>query len=92
MGNGASYNKPRTIYLDLDGRIEKIIFSTHCGSRDIHDLLTSAAGVSRWATIALKDQQGALVSIAPTMPINTTRDPYKVVVTQNRPGEGNRIG
>ncbi|XP_030833794.1 high affinity cGMP-specific 3',5'-cyclic phosphodiesterase 9A isoform X2 [Strongylocentrotus purpuratus] len=87
MGIGASYSKARAIHLDLDGRIEKIIFSSHCGSRDIHDLLTSVAGVSRWANISLKDQQGALVSIAPTMPTNTAREPYKVIVSQNRQGE-----
>ncbi|XP_071490119.1 high affinity cGMP-specific 3',5'-cyclic phosphodiesterase 9A-like [Diadema antillarum] len=87
MGNGASYSKARTIYLDIDGNIEKIVFSPHCGSRDIHDLLTSAAGKSRWSTINLKDQEGALVSIAPTMPINTARTPYKVIVAQSSSGD-----
>ncbi|XP_072049464.1 high affinity cGMP-specific 3',5'-cyclic phosphodiesterase 9A-like isoform X2 [Amphiura filiformis] len=78
MGNGASYSKAKTVYLDVNGEQQKIVFSTHSSSRDISDLLCVAAGVGKWVNITLRDQDGAFVSVAPTMPINTVRNPYKV--------------
>nr|XP_022327308.1 high affinity cGMP-specific 3',5'-cyclic phosphodiesterase 9A-like isoform X1 [Crassostrea virginica]XP_022327393.1 high affinity cGMP-specific 3',5'-cyclic phosphodiesterase 9A-like isoform X1 [Crassostrea virginica] len=85
MGNASSIEPTKTIFLDIDGKKEKIMFSRHCGSRDIHDLIAHAAGVSRYAEISLKDSAGAFVSLNPTMPINTQSSPYKVTSKEPSP-------
>ncbi|CAH3199142.1 unnamed protein product, partial [Porites evermanni] len=58
-----------------------VVFSKHCTSRDIKDLLASAAGVSRWSNMMLKTQDGSTVCIEPNLPSNTARSPYRIVVT-----------
>ncbi|XP_070549425.1 high affinity cGMP-specific 3',5'-cyclic phosphodiesterase 9A-like isoform X3 [Ptychodera flava] len=88
MGNGASYDSAKTIHVDVSGKLQKIVFSRHCSSRDIQDLLQSAAGAGRWANISLQDGNGGLVSVAPTMPINTANNPYKVIVQESRQTHG----
>ncbi|XP_065931261.1 high affinity cGMP-specific 3',5'-cyclic phosphodiesterase 9A isoform X7 [Magallana gigas] len=85
MGNASSIEPTKTIFLDIDGKKEKIMFSRHCGTRDIHDLIAHAAGVSRYAEISLKDSTGAFVSLNPTMPINTQSSPYKVTSKEPSP-------
>ncbi|CAG5119395.1 unnamed protein product, partial [Candidula unifasciata] len=72
MGNGSSFDQARTVYLDVNGKEEKIIFSRHSSSRDIHELIAQAAGVSKNAVISLRDKNGAHVSVSPTMPLNTS--------------------
>ncbi|KAJ8034461.1 High affinity cGMP-specific 3',5'-cyclic phosphodiesterase 9A [Holothuria leucospilota] len=89
MGNGVSYNKAITIHLSINGTKQKIVFSRHCGSRDIHDLLTAAAGVSRWSKVTLRDINGALVSISPTMPVNNEDTAYSIDVQAPNNGEAN---
>lgn len=88
MGNASSIEPTKTIFLDIDGKKEKIMFSRHCGTRDIHDLIAHAAGVSRYAEISLKDSTGAFVSLNPTMPINTQSSPYKVTSKEPSPTTG----
>lgn len=85
MGNASSIEPTKTIFLDIDGKKEKIMFSRHCGTRDIHDLIAHAAGVSRYAEISLRDSTGAFVSLNPTMPINTQSSPYKVTSKEPSP-------
>ncbi|XP_077866488.1 high affinity cGMP-specific 3',5'-cyclic phosphodiesterase 9A-like [Saccoglossus kowalevskii] len=82
MGNGASHDMSKTIYLDVKGKPQKIVFSSHCSSRDIQELLQSAAGTGRWRTVTLQDGTGALVSISSTMPVNTQSNPYKVIIQE----------
>ncbi|KAL8624536.1 High affinity cAMP-specific and IBMX-insensitive 3',5'-cyclic phosphodiesterase 9A [Nucella lapillus] len=79
MGNGSSLETSKIVYLDINGKEEKIVFSRHSSSRDIHDLIAQAAGVNRHAMLSLKDKQGAHVSMSPTMPANSPSNPYKVI-------------
>ncbi|XP_064618264.1 high affinity cGMP-specific 3',5'-cyclic phosphodiesterase 9A-like isoform X2 [Liolophura sinensis] len=80
MGNGSSIDTSRAVHLDINGKIEKIIFSRHSSSRDIHELICQAAAVNKYSTITLKDVDGAHVTASPSMPINTPSTPYTVVV------------
>ncbi|XP_016114328.1 high affinity cGMP-specific 3',5'-cyclic phosphodiesterase 9A-like [Sinocyclocheilus grahami] len=77
MGSASSAH--RMIYLDLDGRTQKVVFSRFCSPCDIKELFCTATGLSRNTTISLLDSTGAMVSIDPTMPNNSERSPYKVV-------------
>ncbi|XP_077985023.1 high affinity cGMP-specific 3',5'-cyclic phosphodiesterase 9A-like [Glandiceps talaboti] len=88
MGNGASYDASKTIHLDVSGKLQKIVFGRHCSSRDIHELLQSVTGSGRYTNITLQDGSGAIVSIAASMPINTARNPYKVLLQESRQSHG----
>ncbi|XP_070322923.1 high affinity cGMP-specific 3',5'-cyclic phosphodiesterase 9A isoform X3 [Odocoileus virginianus] len=78
MGTGSSSYRPKAIYLDIDGRIQKVVFSKYCNSSDIMDLFCIATGLPRNTTISLLTTDDAMVSIDPTMPANSERTPYKV--------------
>ncbi|XP_074180927.1 high affinity cGMP-specific 3',5'-cyclic phosphodiesterase 9A isoform X5 [Rhinolophus sinicus] len=78
MGSGSSSYRPKAIYLDIDGRIQKVVFSKYCNSSDIMDLFCIATGLPRNTTISLLTSDDAMVSIDPTMPANSERTPYKV--------------
>ncbi|XP_059955917.1 high affinity cGMP-specific 3',5'-cyclic phosphodiesterase 9A [Mesoplodon densirostris] len=78
MGTGSSSYRPKAIYLDIDGRIQKVVFSKYCNSSDIMDLFCIATGLPRNTTISLLTTDDAMVSIDPTMPTNSERTPYKV--------------
>uniref|UniRef100_A0A8C5NQX9 Phosphodiesterase 9A n=1 Tax=Junco hyemalis TaxID=40217 RepID=A0A8C5NQX9_JUNHY len=79
MGSASSTYRPKCIYLDIDGRIQKVIFSKYCNSKDIMDLCCIATGLPRNTTISLLTADNCMVSIDPTMPANTERSPYKVI-------------
>ncbi|XP_071608411.1 high affinity cGMP-specific 3',5'-cyclic phosphodiesterase 9A isoform X2 [Heliangelus exortis] len=79
MGSASSTYRPKCIYLDIDGRIQKVIFSKYCNSKDIMDLFCIATGLPRNTTISLLTADNCMVSIDPTMPANTERSPYKVI-------------
>ncbi|XP_056278561.1 high affinity cGMP-specific 3',5'-cyclic phosphodiesterase 9A isoform X3 [Pseudoliparis swirei] len=76
---GSASSSYRVIYLDVDGRIQKVVFSRLCSPCDIKELFCTALGVSRNTNLSLLDSSGAMVSIDPTMPHNTDRSPYRVV-------------
>nr|KAF6379753.1 phosphodiesterase 9A [Myotis myotis] len=78
MGSGSSSYRPKAIYLDIDGRIQKVVFSKYCNSSDIMDLFCIATGLPRNTTISLLTTDDAMVSIDPTMPANSESTPYKV--------------
>ncbi|XP_037759326.1 high affinity cGMP-specific 3',5'-cyclic phosphodiesterase 9A isoform X2 [Chelonia mydas] len=78
MGSGSSTYRPKCIYLDIDGRIQKVVFSKYCNSRDIVDLFCIATGLPRNTTISLLTVDNCMVSIDPTMPANSESTPYKV--------------
>ncbi|XP_072541628.1 high affinity cGMP-specific 3',5'-cyclic phosphodiesterase 9A isoform X2 [Salminus brasiliensis] len=78
MGSAAS-SSHRSIHLEVDGRIQKVVFSRFCSPCDIKELFCTAVGLPRNTTISLVDSTGAMVSIDPTMPSNSERSPYKVV-------------
>ncbi|XP_040842594.1 high affinity cGMP-specific 3',5'-cyclic phosphodiesterase 9A isoform X1 [Ochotona curzoniae] len=78
MGSASSSYRPKAIYLDIDGRIQKVVFSRYCNSSDIMDLFCIATGLPRNTTISLLTTDDAMVSIDPTMPANSERTPYKV--------------
>ncbi|EMP31467.1 High affinity cGMP-specific 3',5'-cyclic phosphodiesterase 9A [Chelonia mydas] len=73
MGSGSSTYRPKCIYLDIDGRIQKVVFSKYCNSRDIVDLFCIATGLPRNTTISLLTVDNCMVSIDPTMPANSER-------------------
>nr|XP_044606836.1 high affinity cGMP-specific 3',5'-cyclic phosphodiesterase 9A isoform X2 [Equus asinus] len=73
MGSGSSSYRPKAIYLDIDGRIQKVVFSKYCNSSDIMDLFCIATGLPRNTTISLLTTDDAMVSIDPTMPANSER-------------------
>lgn len=78
MGSGPSSYRPKAIYLDVDGRIQKVVFSKSCNSSDIMDLFCIATGLPRNTTISVLTTDDAMVSIDATMPANSERTPYKV--------------
>uniref|UniRef100_A0AAR2IHI8 Phosphodiesterase n=1 Tax=Pygocentrus nattereri TaxID=42514 RepID=A0AAR2IHI8_PYGNA len=67
MGSAAS-SSYRSIHLDVDGRIQKVVFSRFCSPCDIKELFCTAVGLPRNTTISLMDSTGAMVSIDPTIP------------------------
>uniref|UniRef100_A0A663EGE7 Phosphodiesterase n=2 Tax=Accipitrinae TaxID=8955 RepID=A0A663EGE7_AQUCH len=71
MGSASSTYRPKCIYLDIDGRIQKVIFSKYCNSKDIMDLFCIATGLPRNTTISLLTADNCMVSIDPTMPANS---------------------
>ncbi|XP_018595476.1 high affinity cGMP-specific 3',5'-cyclic phosphodiesterase 9A isoform X1 [Scleropages formosus] len=85
MGSASSAH--RAVYLDVDGRVQKVVFSRFCSPGDMKELFCTAAGLQRNTTISLMDVTGAMVSIDPTMPHNTEKSPYKVV-----PLSGEQLG
>jgi len=80
MGVAASLHGAKEIYVQIDDKTQKVLFSRHCCTRDIQELLAQAAGVLGWSNMSLRDQQGAIVSIAPSMPNNTPSTPYRLKV------------
>uniref|UniRef100_A0A8C1ADB2 PDEase domain-containing protein n=1 Tax=Cyprinus carpio carpio TaxID=630221 RepID=A0A8C1ADB2_CYPCA len=70
MGSSSSSYAPKTIYLDVDGKVQRVIFSRHCSPCDIKELLCSSSNIARNTAILLIDSEGALVSIDPSMPAN----------------------
>ncbi|XP_060786378.1 high affinity cGMP-specific 3',5'-cyclic phosphodiesterase 9A isoform X3 [Neoarius graeffei] len=76
---GSASSAYRIIYLDVDGRIQKVVFSRFCSPCDIKELFCTAMGLPRNTSISLLDSTGAMISIDPTMPSNSERSPYKVV-------------
>ncbi|XP_041858243.1 high affinity cGMP-specific 3',5'-cyclic phosphodiesterase 9A isoform X2 [Melanotaenia boesemani] len=85
---GSASSSYRVIYLDVDGRIQKVVFSRYCSSSDIKELFCAAVGVPRNTDLSVLDSSGAMVSIDPTMPHNTERSPYRVVPVTGGPLAG----
>ncbi|GAU89003.1 hypothetical protein RvY_01602 [Ramazzottius varieornatus] len=84
MGNGASGQHSRCVYVDIHGKIEKIIFTPHSSSKDIQETIAMAAGASSWTGVILKDKYGGLVTISPSMASNSTDTPFKVQVIETK--------
>ncbi|TNN03683.1 hypothetical protein fugu_000712 [Takifugu bimaculatus] len=70
---GSASSSYRVIYLDVDGRIQKI----NPGNEEQLEQLDPPQ--LRNTNLSLLDSSGAMVSIDPTMPHNTERSPYKLV-------------
>ncbi|XP_072371528.1 high affinity cGMP-specific 3',5'-cyclic phosphodiesterase 9A-like [Scyliorhinus torazame] len=79
MGSASSSQRPKAIYLDMEARTQKVIFSKHCSPNDIRELFCSTVGLARSTAISLLDSHNAIISIDPTMPTNTESSPYRVV-------------
>eukprot|EP00118_Oscarella_pearsei_P001894 m.8827 g.8827 ORF g.8827 m.8827 type:complete len:539 (+) comp20885_c0_seq2:38-1654(+) len=82
MGTGALRSAQKHIFVQWEGVIHKVILPAGCSTRDIKDLLTSLAGVSRWSSVSLKTFSGDLMVISPALPGNTGISPY--VLTAKR--------
>ncbi|XP_072911301.1 high affinity cGMP-specific 3',5'-cyclic phosphodiesterase 9A-like isoform X3 [Hemitrygon akajei] len=87
MGSALSAALPKVIHLEVDGRIQKVIFSRLSSLSDVRDLLCAAAGLLRGGTLSLFDHKGSSVTIDPEMPANPKSSPYKVVVTSSGPSD-----
>ncbi|TRY64855.1 hypothetical protein DNTS_006188 [Danionella cerebrum] len=79
MGSSSSSYAPKTIYLDVDGKVQKVLFSRHCSPCDIKELLCSSSNIPRNTAIMMVDADGAIISIDPTMPTNNPNSLYKVI-------------
>ncbi|ELU08710.1 hypothetical protein CAPTEDRAFT_136586 [Capitella teleta] len=79
MGNGSSLDSSKVIYVEINGKEEKIVFSRNCSTLDIVDFLRKQQELCR---MSLKDKAGAHVTISPTMPTNTAANPYKLVAKE----------
>ncbi|XP_015275225.1 PREDICTED: high affinity cGMP-specific 3',5'-cyclic phosphodiesterase 9A [Gekko japonicus] len=79
MGSSSSTYRSKCVFLDIDGRIQKVAFSKYCNSRDIMELFCIATGLPRNTTISLFTADDCMVSIDPTMPANSESTPYKVI-------------
>uniref|UniRef100_A0A673KTC4 Phosphodiesterase n=1 Tax=Sinocyclocheilus rhinocerous TaxID=307959 RepID=A0A673KTC4_9TELE len=53
MGSGSSSCAPKTIYLDVDGKVQKVLFSRHCSPCDITELLCSSSDIPRSPRVVL---------------------------------------
>ncbi|KAL5019659.1 hypothetical protein ScPMuIL_002551 [Solemya velum] len=82
MGNASTIETPRTIYLDINGKLEKIVFSRHACSRDLQEHISLVANVSKASQITLRDADGAHVHLSPVMPGNTQDTPFKVNIKE----------
>uniref|UniRef100_A0A9J8BEZ8 Phosphodiesterase n=1 Tax=Cyprinus carpio carpio TaxID=630221 RepID=A0A9J8BEZ8_CYPCA len=58
---GSASSAYRVIYLDVDGRTQKVVFSRFCSPCDIKELFCTATGLSRNTTISLLDSTGAMI-------------------------------
>ncbi|XP_075696738.1 high affinity cGMP-specific 3',5'-cyclic phosphodiesterase 9A-like [Rhinoderma darwinii] len=79
MGSAASANKQKTIFLEVDGKVQKIVFSQQSSSRDIQQILSTSAGLPRQTSIILVDRRGALIASDPTIPANCKNSPYRIL-------------
>uniref|UniRef100_A0A672SXF3 Phosphodiesterase n=1 Tax=Sinocyclocheilus grahami TaxID=75366 RepID=A0A672SXF3_SINGR len=66
MGSSSSSYAPKTVYLDVDGKVQRVMFSPDYCPKCVLNLLC----LSRNTAILLIDSEGALVSIDPSMPAN----------------------
>ncbi|KAE8592160.1 hypothetical protein XENTR_v10018664 [Xenopus tropicalis] len=73
MGSGASAHGQKTIYLDVDGKIQKVVFSQHSSPAEIKELLCASAGLPWQAAIILLDKKGTVVATDSTIPKNSKR-------------------
>ncbi|MEQ2226021.1 hypothetical protein ILYODFUR_023450 [Ilyodon furcidens] len=73
MGSSSSSFPPRNIYLDVDGKVQKVVFSRHCSPCDIKELLCSSSNLPRNSAIKIVNPEGALVSVDATMPTNSPK-------------------
>uniref|UniRef100_A0A8K9UJB4 Phosphodiesterase n=1 Tax=Oncorhynchus mykiss TaxID=8022 RepID=A0A8K9UJB4_ONCMY len=55
---GSASSAYRVIYLDVDGRIQKVVFSRFCSPYDIKELFCTALGLPRNTTLSLLDSTG----------------------------------
>uniref|UniRef100_A0A3B3WWP4 Phosphodiesterase n=1 Tax=Poecilia mexicana TaxID=48701 RepID=A0A3B3WWP4_9TELE len=88
MGSSSSSFPPGNIYLDVDGKVQKVVFSRHCSPCDIKELLCSSSNLPRNTAIKVLNPEGAMVSIDATMPANSPNFLYKVVpLSTDQPGD-----
>ncbi|XP_071969460.1 high affinity cGMP-specific 3',5'-cyclic phosphodiesterase 9A isoform X2 [Engystomops pustulosus] len=77
MGSGASAQK--TIYLEVDGKVQKINFSPQSNGSDIKQILRTSSRLPRQASVILVDNRGTLIAIDPTIPANCQNSPYRII-------------
>lgn len=76
MGSSASVEQTKKVYLEYNGREITVEFSQNCSTRDLKELLTSAAGLSRWSTITLTKSDGSVLALTPSLPNNSPASRY----------------
>ncbi|KAM3922518.1 high affinity cGMP-specific 3',5'-cyclic phosphodiesterase 9A [Leptodactylus fuscus] len=83
MGSAASAQK--TIFLEVDGKVQKVVFSRQSSSSDIKQILCTSVGLSWQTSIILVDQRGTLIAIDPTIPVNCKNMPYRIISQELSP-------
>ncbi|XP_069805228.1 high affinity cGMP-specific 3',5'-cyclic phosphodiesterase 9A-like isoform X2 [Dendropsophus ebraccatus] len=83
MGSAASAQK--TIFLEVDGKVQKIVFSQQSSSNDIKQILCTSAGLPWQTPIILVDQRGTLIATDPTIPGNYKDSPYRIICQDASP-------
>ncbi|XP_063797927.1 high affinity cGMP-specific 3',5'-cyclic phosphodiesterase 9A-like [Pseudophryne corroboree] len=70
MGSAASGHKQKTIFLEVDGKVQKIVFSQQSSASEIKHILSTSAGLPWQTLIVLVDKRGTIIATDPTIPTN----------------------
>ncbi|XP_043541523.1 high affinity cGMP-specific 3',5'-cyclic phosphodiesterase 9A-like [Chiloscyllium plagiosum] len=89
MGSGSSAAQLKAIHLDVNGKIQKVIFSCLSSRSDIRETISVAAGAFRGEPVVLFDPVGKLIGIDPEMPENSDRQPRHTKLGWTEEGIGN---
>ncbi|KAM9299277.1 high affinity cGMP-specific 3',5'-cyclic phosphodiesterase 9A [Gastrophryne carolinensis] len=79
MGSAASAHRQRTIYVQVDGKVQKVIYSQQSSSNVIKQLLWTSAGLPWQTPIILVDQKGSVIATDTTIPANSKSSPYRII-------------
>ncbi|XP_072281951.1 high affinity cGMP-specific 3',5'-cyclic phosphodiesterase 9A [Pyxicephalus adspersus] len=79
MGSAASANRQKTIHVEVDGKVQKVIFSQQSSSNVIKRLLCASAGLPWQTPIILVDQQGSVIATDTSVPANGKSSPYRII-------------
>ncbi|XP_068098502.1 high affinity cGMP-specific 3',5'-cyclic phosphodiesterase 9A-like [Hyperolius riggenbachi] len=79
MGSAVSSGKHKTIYVEVDGEVQKVIFSNQSSSHVIRQLLCTSAGVPWQTPVMLMDQRGSVIATDTSIPANSISSPYRII-------------
>ncbi|XP_075045778.1 LOW QUALITY PROTEIN: high affinity cGMP-specific 3',5'-cyclic phosphodiesterase 9A [Mixophyes fleayi] len=79
MGSAASSHKQKTIFLEVDGKVQKIVFSQQSSASEIKQIVSTTAGLPWQTLIVLVDKRGTVIATDPTIPANCKSSPYRII-------------
>ncbi|KAM8927630.1 high affinity cGMP-specific 3',5'-cyclic phosphodiesterase 9A-like [Pelodytes ibericus] len=85
MGSGVSSPNQKTIYLEVGGKVQKVIFSQQSCSAEIKEIVCTSAGLPWQTSVILADQTGTFIATDPTIPTNSKSSPYQVITQSGTP-------